>query len=84
MRKLCYVLLAATISLAACKKKYCFTCTTEITSGVSSLPPSTTQEYCDMTEDEIKDKEGTVNTTIQEGSKTIGVVQETTCVKKNK
>lgn len=83
MKKLCYVLLAASLPFTACKKKYCFTCTSEITSGVSSQP-STTQEYCDMTEDEIKEKEGTVNTTIQQGGKPIGVVQETTCVKQNK
>jgi hypothetical protein len=83
MKKLCYVLMVGTLCLSACKKKYCWTCTTE-TTGVSSTPETTTAEYCDYTEDDIKAKEGTVNTTTTVGTKPTAVTQTTTCAKKSK
>lgn len=78
--KLCYILLCSMLVLSACEKKACYTCT--ITNNVVTTP--VTQDYCDMTEKEIKEKEGTIVTTIESGGKNVPVDQTTTCVKKSK
>lgn len=79
MKMLSYLLLFSALSLSACKKKYCWECTTE-TTGAGTIAPQTVS-YCDMTEDEIKDKEGTSTVQIAQGVKTVTATVSTSCQK---
>ena len=81
MKRLSYLLLFSGLSLTACKKKYCWECTTETTGGATVT--SATNTYCDITEDDIRDKEGTSTSQITTGVKTITVTNNTVCVKKD-
>ena len=80
MKKLYYALLSGILIFSACKKKACYTCT--IKNNVITTP--VTQDYCDMTEKEIKEKEGTITTTVESGGKMVTAEQTTTCIKKSK
>lgn len=80
MKKLSYLLLCSALSLTACKKKYCWECTV-VTTGAGTIDPRT-ENYCDMTESEIKGNEGTATVQVTQGGKTVTATTNTTCKKK--
>lgn len=83
----------ALLTLAACSKdeavtqqKFCWKCTTRATVsfGNESSTSSTTTDYCNKTQNEIRDIEqaGTSTTTSSSGGVYVKTVTKTTCVKK--
>ncbi|MBL7719376.1 MAG: hypothetical protein JNL72_11110 [Flavipsychrobacter sp.] len=79
MKKISVLLVVAVASLASCKKRYCWECST----SASNSATITKASYCDQTEEEIKSKIGTTSAIDSTGTKPIAVIYTTTCSKKN-
>jgi hypothetical protein len=80
MKKVVYLISFSILALGACKKKYCWECTT-VQSGGATGSSNTT--VCDQTEEEIKSRIGSTTSVDSSGTKPIQIVSTTTCTKQN-